>query len=192
MITSINEFRKINENGSSNIYYHGSTDTNMSGEKGIHVGTYKAAKQALEARIGVPAVGEWDGTREYGKTLLAGRKTLERIEKEEKRYVITGFNCSRDIPNEDYFPTDREERAEYSNKAHIPFDCKPIIFKVVITGKMSNTPSNPHNDIRANSMMLRNLKQGNAKSGYYYINDGEDYGSISAVVPNKTFLKIVE
>jgi hypothetical protein len=32
---------------------------------------------------------------------------------------------------------------------------------------------------------------GNAKSGYYYINDGEDYGSISAVVPDKTFLKIL-
>jgi hypothetical protein len=55
-------------------FYHGSTDKNLAGKKGIHIGTYKACKQALEARIGVPAEGEWDGTREYGKTFTSLQK----------------------------------------------------------------------------------------------------------------------
>lgn len=171
-------------------FFHGSTDKNLAGKKGIHVGTYKAAKQALEARIGVPAEGEWDGTKEYGKTLLAGKKTMAKIEKEEKRYVCTGFNCGRDVvPEEDYYPTERKERAKYSDGTEIPLDCKPIIFPVTIVGRMTNTFSTPHNDMKANSLMNRSLKTGNAKSGFYYINDGEDSGSISAVVPDKTFLK---
>ena len=56
---------------------------------------------------------------------------------------------------------------------------------------MTNSPYKPHTDEKANSMMLRNLKMGNAKSGYYYENIGEDEGSISAVVPDATFLKIL-
>ena len=56
---------------------------------------------------------------------------------------------------------------------------------------MSNTPMKPHGDTRANSMMLRNLKMGNARVGYYYKNDGEDVGSISAVVPDGSFLSVV-
>lgn len=73
----------------SNIFYHGSTDKDLAGKKGIHVGTYQAAKEALEARIGVPAEGEWDGTREYGKTLLAGKKSLA---KPENKWKSTGYN----------------------------------------------------------------------------------------------------
>ncbi len=190
MITTINEWKKINESY-DNVFYHGSTDTNLSGKRGIHVGTYNAAKQALEARIGVPAVGEWDGTREYSKTLLAGKNTIKRIQNEEKRYVGTGYNCGSDVPDEDYYPVDRIEKAKYSDGLIIPMDCKPTIFKVKIIGKMTNTPYKPHNDIKANSMILRSLKSGNAVSGFYYINDGEDSGSISAVVPNKSFLQII-
>jgi len=37
--------------------------------------------------------------------------------------------------------------------------------------------------------MMRGLKKGNVKNGFYYINDGEDEGSISAVVPNKDWLQ---
>ena len=167
-------------------FYHGSTDKNLSGKQGIHVGTYKAAKQALEARIGVPASGEWDGEVEYSKKLLAGKNTLNRIEKEEKRYVGTGFNV--DAPEEDYYPEERKERAKYSDKSEIPMDSMPIIFPVKITGSMTNTPNNPLEDFKANGYMRRALKKGNARNGYYYENVGEDAGSISAVVPDKSFL----
>ena len=170
----------------NNIFYHGSTDDNLSGNQGIHIGTYKAAKQALEARIGVPAKGEWDGSREYSKTLLAGKKTLKNKERNGE-FCNTGFNCYG-ANEEDYYPTERKDRAMYSDKTPIPFNCKPIIFPVKITGQMTNHPSRPHRDEVANGMMLRNLKIGNARSGYYYENIGEDSGSISAVVPNRSFL----
>jgi hypothetical protein len=178
----------INESDSSNVYFHGSTDRNLKGERGIHIGTEEAATQALEARIGVPAKGSWDGTREYGKTLLAGKKTLQAADMKDK---ITGFNCSPGVPEEDYFPGDRKERAVYSDGTKIPLDCKPEVFQVELVGQMSNTPSTPHNDVRANSMILRGIKAGNARRGFYYINDGEDAGSISAVVPDSSFLKTI-
>ena len=56
---------------------------------------------------------------------------------------------------------------------------------------MTNTTNKPHGDMRANSMMTRAIKSGNAKSGFYYTNIAEDEGSISAVVPDKTFLEII-
>lgn len=170
-------------------YYHGSTDKNLEGKNGIHVGTKLAATQALQARIGVPAFGEWDGTREYGKTLLAGKARLKELDKELGYFVSTGFNFGSDMPIENYYPTERKERAKYSDGSLIPMDCKPIVFPVDIVGAMTNSPYNPHKDNVANGMIMRNLRKGNAKSGYYYINDGEDSGSISAVVPNKTFLQ---
>jgi len=172
------------------LFYHGSTDKNLEGKNGIHIGTKLAATQALEARIGVPSEGEWDGTREYGKTLIAGKKRLKEIEKKRGYYVTTGYNSGSDIPEDDYYPTDRKTRAVYSDRTPIPFNSSPIIFPVEIMGRMSNTPYTPHSDDRANSMMLRNLKMGNAKSGYFYTNIGEDEGSISAVVPNSSFLQI--
>jgi len=181
---------KLNEENES-IFYHGSTDKNLNGKMGIHVGTKLAATQALQARIGVPAEGEWDGTREYGKTLLSGKKTLKNKYNELGYFCDTGFNCGRNVPEEDYYPTQRNERAKYSDGTPIPFNSKPIVFPLKIVGKMSNSPRTPHNDIRANSMMLRNLKLGNAKQGYYYVNDGEDSGSISAVVPDTSFLQII-
>jgi hypothetical protein len=175
----------------NNIFYHGSTDKNLDGKRGIHVGTKLAATQALQARIGVPAEGEWDGKREYGKTLLAGKKTLALKDKELGYYCSTGFNCGRDMPEDDYYPTERKERARYSDGTPISSNSKPIVFPVKIIGQMSNSTRNPHSDSRANSMMIRNLKLGNAKQGYYYINIGEDEGSISAVVPDKSFLEII-
>ena len=179
----------INENYHNKTFYHGSTDKNLEGRNGIHIGTKLAATQALEARIGVPSEGEWDGTREYGKTLLAGKKRLREIEQERGYYVTTGYNSGRDIPEEDYYPIERKERAVYSDRTPISFSSKPIIFPVQIIGRMTNSPNNPHSDDKANSMMIRNLKMGNAKSGYFYTNIGEDEGSISAVVPNASFLK---
>ena len=172
-------------------FYHGSTNKNLEGRKGIHIGTKLAATQALQSRIGVPAIGNWDGTRKYSETLLAGEKTLQEKNKEFGYYCNTGFNCGYDIPEEDYYPTEREYKAKYSDGSLIPFDSKPIIFPVKIIGKMTNTTYTPHSDEKANSMMLRNLKMGNAKSGYYYINIGEDEGSISAVVPDKSFLNFI-
>ena len=56
---------------------------------------------------------------------------------------------------------------------------------------MTNSRFNPHSDSKANSMIIANLKKGNSKSGYYYVNEGEDEGSISAVVPNASFLQIL-
>lgn len=72
----------------------------------------------------------------------------------------------------------------------MPFDVKPTILKVKITGNMTNSIYRPHNDTRANGLIIRSINKGNAKSGFYYINDGEDSGSISAVVPDKSFLTI--
>jgi hypothetical protein len=69
-------------------------------------------------------------------------------------------------------------------------DSKPIIFPVKIVGQMNNTPNwGLKSDVMANSLMMRGLKKGNVKNGFYYINDGEDAGSISAVVPNKVWLQ---
>lgn len=173
----------------NDIFYHGSTDKKLDGKNGIHVGTKLAATQALQARIGVPAEGEWDGTREYGKTLLAGQDLLVK-KQESGDFCNTGFNCRSGI-KQNYYPTERKDRAKYSDGTYIPFDCKPIVFPVYIIGRMSNSKYNPHSDIMANSLIMRALKKGNAKSGFYYINDGEDAGSLSAVVPNKNFLQII-
>jgi hypothetical protein len=166
-------YESFNESYDSNIYYHGSTDKSLAGKRGFLVGTKLAATQALQARIGVPAEGSWDGTREYGNTLLAGQKTLSKKDKELGYYCSTGYNCGPDLPEEDYYPTEREERAKYSDSSNIPFDSKPIVFPIKIIGRMTNSPYNPHSDDRANSMMLRNLRMGNAKSGYYYENIGK-------------------
>lgn len=183
--------RTILESLEEQVFYHGSTDKKLEGKNGIHVGSKLAATQALEARIGVPSEGEWDGTRLYGETLLAGKKRLKALESERGYFLQTGYNASREMPEDDYLPSDRKEKATYSDGTPVAMDCKPIIFPVEIIGKMSNTKSNPHTDTRANAMIKRNLKMGNAKSGYYYTNEGEDVGSISAVVPDKSFIKVL-
>lgn len=39
----------------ANTFWHGSPSGDLRGSKnGLHIGTYEAAKQALEARIGIP------------------------------------------------------------------------------------------------------------------------------------------
>ena len=175
-------------------WWHGTADATLSGKRGIHVGTHQAAKEALEAAIGVPADGkDWDGTVEYGKRLLAGRKTLA---KPEFKYKNTGYNCggaftSSAVPEEDYYAVDRKYRATFSDRTEVPFDVKPVMLRVEIIGKMTNSPGNPLADSRANGLMMRGIRAGNAKSGFYYENVGEDEGSISAVVPDKSFLKII-
>ena len=173
-------------------FYHGSTDKNLSGKNGIHLGSKLAATQALQARIGVPAQGEWDGTRVYGQTLLAGKKTLDKREKELGYYIKSGYNVGSDVPEEDYLPTERKERAKYSDGTEVPMDSKPIVFPVKIKGPMNNTPYwGLKTDQMANVLMMRGLKKGNAKNGFYYTNDAEDEGSVSAVVPNKDWLEII-
>jgi len=160
-----------------NIFYHGTTNKSMVGTNGIHLGSYKASKEALEARIGIPAIGEWDGTRKYGETLLKGTNNLGE-------YNNTGYNCGNDISDENYLPTDRKVKAKYSDGKEIPIDSYPIIFKVEIIGDMEEEIIS---DEKAN-------KLGNSPyshTGYYYKNIAEDEGSISAVVPNNKWLKIL-
>lgn len=188
----INESQILKEfNDKGKTYYHGSTDKKLEGKRGIHVGTQLAATQALESRIGVPAQGQWDGTRKYGETLLAGKKRLKELEKQRGYYLTTGYNAGSDVPEEDYYPSERDQKAVYSDGTQVSLNSRPIVFPVKIIGKMTNSPAYPHSDMKANSMMMRNLKMGNARRGYYYVNDGEDVGSISAVVPDASFLKVI-
>lgn len=171
------------------IFWHGTASQDLRGGlNGLHIGTYQAAKEALEATIGIPVKGEWDGKREYGKTKLCGQKRLKTGEKGE--YRITGYNC--DIPDNDFYPEENSNKATFSNRTEIPLNCKPIIFPCKIIGEMTNSRYNPHTDQMANSMMRGQLKKGNAKRGYYYTNDGEDAGSISAVVPNSKFIEKIK
>jgi hypothetical protein len=97
------------------------------------------------------------------------------------------------MPEDDYYPAERKNRAKYfSTNTLIPLDCKPTILKVIIIGKMDNTYDTPISDTKANNAITRDIKNGNNTKGYYYINKWEDETSISAVVPNKSFLKIIK
>jgi hypothetical protein len=157
-------------------FWHGSPNGSV-GERvaayGVHVGTYEAAKQALEARIGRRADGkDWDGTQEYGKTPVAGYRH--------------GYGAN--APVEPHLPTGK---ATYSDGSPIPLDATPALLPVRIKGPMSNSPRTPHEDFKANGYMSAQLKRGRARSGYYYTNVGEDEGSISAVVPSADHLEIL-
>ena len=92
-------------------YWHG-TPGGLHGTKGVHIGTYEAATQALEAKIGTALHGVWDGTREYGKTMLAGKKTLS-----ERGICPSGYRCR--CPEEDHYPTGA---AKYSDNTPVPMD----------------------------------------------------------------------
>jgi hypothetical protein len=167
----------------TDVFYHGSPTGDLyPGGTGVHVGTRAAAKQALEARIGIPAVGEWDGTREYGQTLLAGRRTMQA-----KGLFATGLNV--DAPDEDYLPT--PGKAKYGSGEPVTLHSKPNIFAVRVVGDMTNSPMTPHEDFKANGLMAGQLKKGTARRGYFYTNVGEDEGSISAVVPSVGHLRRV-
>lgn len=161
------------------VWWHGTPSGDLrGGRSGLHVGTRLAAEQALHARIGHPAEGQWDGTREYGKTKLAGRKTLAA------RYPgqgwDTGFNGG--LPEEDHLP-DPKSLPVFSDGTPMSLTHRPEIFPLRITGPMTNTPRTPHEDFKANGYMAAQLKRGTAKRGFYYTNQGEDAGSISATVP---------
>ena len=178
-------------NQAPTVYYHGTTNKGFFGKNGIHIGTKLAATQALESRIGVPAEGEWDGSSTYGERLLAGRITLGRRSEERGYSLTTGYNCGSDLPKEDYYAGDRSYRAKYSDYTEVALDSEPIIFPVEITGKMKNSVNKPYSDRGANNKIARAIKDGNTTEGFYYINDGEDAGSLSAVVPNGSFLKVL-
>lgn len=138
---------------------------------GIHVGTQEAARQALNARIGTPQHGDWDGTREYGKTPLV-------------RGMGTGY-AVRDRDDEPRLPSGE---ARYSDGTKVPMTAKPDLFPVRIVGEMTNQPRSAHDDFKANGLMAGQIKRGTARRGYYYTNAAEDEGSVSAVVPNRAHL----
>jgi hypothetical protein len=175
------------------IFYHGTPDmrTWKNGQRGIHIGTKLAATEALDAKIGIPYEGEWDGTRIYGETRIAGEKRAKELGKYVAGHTYDIFRkLGYDIDS--YYPKDIPDVLPvYSNRDIIPLDCKPIIFKCKIIGPMTNSIYRPHKDAVANGMIIRNMKKGNARRGYYYMNDAEDVGSISAVVPDVSFIEIL-
>lgn len=154
--------------------YGGPTDT--PGSTGVHVGTREAARQALHARIGRRADGkDWDGSQEYGKTLLAGYGSVEKLGGSPTGHVVDHGKGG------DYYPD--------PEKSSTPLHLKPALFPVEIAGRMSNTPDRPHGDWQANGRMKGHLQRGTARSGYFYKNIAEDEGSVSAVVPGWGHLK---
>ncbi len=168
-----------------NIFWHGSPGGDLRGaDNGLHVGTYEAAKEALEARIGIPSEGEWDGSRVYGETLLAGKESLKTGK--YGAYRVSGYNA--EAPTNNYYPTGT---AEYSDRQKIPLTVKPSIIPVRIIGPMSNTAISPLSDSKANAQMRGNITKGTAVRGFFYKNDGEDYGSISAVVPGGSHIEMI-
>lgn len=182
----------IQEGADGPEWYHGSPSGRMDRHAGgIHVGTKLAATQALEARIGIPADGKpWDGTREYGKTLLAGRKTLKKLAAKRGYFLETGHNCTAAL-EEDYLPEQGRERATYGDGTVVELTSRPKIYRVRIIGPMTNNTWTPLGDTKANATMHAMMSRGKAKQGYYYTNMGEDEGSISAVVPDGAHLKVL-
>ena len=148
--------------------WHGSPSGDLrGGPYGLHVGTKEAARQALEARIGKRADGrDWDGTQEYGQTLLASARG--------------GTGYSSNGPEGVHLPSGK---ATYGDGTPVSMSARPSLFEVEIICEMTNTPQTPHEDFKANGYMRAAITRGNAKRGYYYINVAEDDGSISAVVP---------
>lgn len=177
----------INEQETKPVYWHGSPSGDLrGGTSGLHLGTKQAATEALTARIGHPAKGEWDGTREYGKTKLAGKNTMKA-----KGIFPTGHNCR--APDHDYLPHEHPEGfPKMGASVSVKPEHKPEIHPYHLVGKMTNSPRNPHDDFKANGYMKASLKKGNAKNGYFYKNDGEDEGSLSIVVPGPGHVKRVE
>lgn len=159
------------------VFYHGTPDERTWDQPhgaayGLHVGTEESARQALNARIGKPHEGDWDGTREYGKTLLSP-------------YQPTGEERNLEAP---HYPSGR---ATYSTGHQVPMDARPSIFPVRIIGPMIGHPAAPVTDDYANARMHGQITRGHARSGYFYRNNAEDYGSISAAVPSAAHLERV-
>jgi hypothetical protein len=171
------------------VYWHGTASGDLrGGTTGLHVGTHRAATEALEAAIGIPADGRgWDGTREYGDTLLAGSKRIESGQ--FGKYRNTGYNSM--APEQDYYAKDHAEGLpKHSNGDRISANYKPYVRPVMIIGGMSNKTYSPMGDWQANGIMRGMLNRGKAKNGYYYKNIGEDAGSVSAVLPNGEHVRV--
>lgn len=174
------------EESTGPVLWHGTpSDDYRGGVSGLHLGTRQAAVEALRARIGWPAEGSWDGTKPYGETLLAGKNTLE------KRFgssAMTGHNV--DAPEKDYYAGEHPKGLpRYSDQTTIDPKGKPNLVRLRVTGGMTNSQAVPLSDSRANGLMKGNLSKGNAKNGFYYKNEGEDAGSVSAVVPGAAHVK---
>lgn len=173
------------------VFWHGSPSGELVGSRnGLHVGTYEAARDALEARIGTPADGRpWDGTRAYGETPLNMDQVSHVFHPHGDR---PGGTFTRKVNKQP--PELPSGRAVYGDGTPIPLDAKPNLFPVRIVGPMSNTPETPRPDYKANGYMRAQITRGSAKRGYYYSNQGEGVTidpltgnvkySISAVVPN--------
>jgi hypothetical protein len=168
------------------VFWHGSPSGDLRGSHyGLHLGSRDAAREALEARIGVRADGhDWDGGSEYGKTMLAGSQTLKRLGR-----WATGFNAR--LPVEDFLPENGLERAVFSNREQVALTARPSIQGYHIVGAMKNKPNNPLTDDHANRWMIKQKAMGTADRGCYYDNEGEDAGSVSAVVPDGSFVKAI-
>lgn len=165
-------------------YYHASPSGKfVTSSSGIHVGTLKAAQEALNARIGIKADGtDWDGTTVYGQTKIAGEMRLKWMD--PKGYNMTGYNAKP--PVEDYYPTNpKADKPTYGDGSRIAMSSRPRFFRVQIVGPMKNRRQSPVADLFANS------KRRSKVVGYYYRNIAEDEGSISAVVPDATWLKFL-
>jgi ribosomal protein S18 acetylase RimI-like enzyme len=183
------------------IFWHGTPSGDLrGGASGLHVGTQEAARQALHARIGFRADGkDWDGTQEYGTTLLAGKQNL--LGRPRGRYLLTGHNADDyhagservPLPDEDHYPEEHHLVATFGEgREPVQPHHKPDLFPVRITGPMSNTPQTAHPDSKANGYMKAQITRGTARRGYFYRNEGEDSGSISAVVPHGGHLQRVD
>jgi len=169
------------------VFWHGTPSGDLRGSHyGLHVGSYEAAREALEARIGRRADGKpWDGTQTYGETLLDRDQHRSRWHPDTREW---SHEVTRRPPE---LPTGE---AAYSDGTPVPMDARPDIFPVRIAGPMTNTPQNPYEDFKANGYMSAAIKRGNAKRGYYYNNQGEgvtfdpltgnEKPNISAVVPS--------
>jgi len=163
-------------------YWHGTPSGSLQGGiSGLHVGTKQAAMEALEARIGIPADGKgWNGDREYEKTLLAGKNKINSGV--FGKYRLTGFNAS--APENDYYPS---KMPTVGNNVPVDPTWKPWLRPVLITGKMD---SKVKTDRSANQTMKKRIEKGKIDEGFYYVNEGEDYGSVSAVLPSGNFVKV--
>lgn len=160
--------------------WHGSPSGDLRGApNGLHIGTRQAAEDALNARVGKPADDRpWDGSRELGGTPVHG-----------SAYHILNTEDRSWTRHEELGPFLPKTGGRYADGSEIPLTAKPRIDALDIAGRMTNTTSTPHEDFKANGYMSAAKKRGTAKSGYYYTNVSEDEGSISAVVPDGSYVR---
>jgi len=180
--------------GHDGVFWHGTPSGDLrGGQYGLHVGTYQAASEALEARIGRRADGKpWDGTQAYGDTPLDQDRHSHRWHPDTRTWTHEVTRMPPALPT---------GRATYGDGTPVPLDARPSVVPVRIVGPMSNTPNNPHPDWKANGYMHAQLTRGRARRGYYYTNEGEGVAtdpltgnikySISAVVPNGDHLQLL-